>query len=74
MQITSISELTAALTFYVIDYNNKRPHHTLKGLTPYEVFAGKIMDKSLQYAHIKAAQARRLEENRKNRCDNCTIQ
>jgi len=73
MVITSISELTTALDFSVNDYNNKRPHHTLKGLTPKEVFSGKTIDKCLQHAQTKAAQAKRLEENRKNRCNDCLM-
>ena len=50
-------------------YNNK-PYHPLHGLTPNEVFAGKLPDKMLFKQQIADARRQRIEENRKSKCMN----
>lgn len=53
----------------VEEYNNK-PYHPLKGLTPKEVFEGKMPDKDMFKNKIVEAKRQRIEENRKNLCKN----
>ncbi len=53
------------------EYNNL-PHSELGGLSPQEVFSGVVLDKeTIKKGFIQAYQ-RRLEENRKARCKNCS--
>jgi len=53
-------------------YNN-RPHYSLYGLTPYEVFHGKIPDKNLFKSQMQQAKILRIAENKAISCDNCAF-
>jgi hypothetical protein len=53
-------------------YNN-RPHTALFGLTPYEVFHGKIPDKNLFKSQQEQAKLLRIAENKALACDNCAF-
>jgi putative transposase len=71
MGIHSGKRLTEMVDFVVDDYNNLRPHGSLNGSTPYEIFNNTPWDKSAQTELIKLAKKRRIEENRKKRCKMC---
>jgi len=51
----------------VAEYNDK-PYHPLHGLTPNEVFDGKIPDKTLFKSEIMEAKKQRIIENQANIC------
>ncbi len=51
----------------VAEYNDK-PYHPLNGLTPNEVFEGKLPDKAMFKNEILRAKQLRIIENRKNIC------
>ena len=53
----------------VEEYNNK-PYHPLHGLTPNEVFDGKLPDKNMFKTQIAKAKHQRIAENKKYRCSN----
>jgi len=53
-------------------YNN-RPHYSLHGLTPYEVFHGKIPDKDMFKEQKQQAKVLRIAENKALACDNCAF-
>ena len=53
-------------------YNN-RPHYTLLGLTPYEVFHGQVPDKNLFKEQEEQAKILRIAENKALACDNCAF-
>jgi len=73
MEITSVSGLTSALEFSVNDYNSKRPHHSLLGLTPKEAFSGKEVDFQRLKIEITTAKAERIVQNRLNTCGDCLL-
>ena len=59
------------LEFAVTDNNENRCHNRLNGLTPKEVFYGKIFDKDNHHKKIFKANQIRLERNRKTPCPVC---
>ena len=67
----NINILEKHLEECVKDYNHKRPHCSLKGLTPYEVFTGGSLDKESLKEKISQAVRARVEENRKAGCGIC---
>jgi putative transposase len=69
--ITSLQFLLQQLEFAINDYNNKRPHFSLKGSTPFEVFNNTPWDRSVIANQFELARLDRLEINRKNTCDGC---
>ena len=56
----------------VEQYNN-RPHSALFGLTPKEVFYGKVPDKALFKPQIEQALLLRKAENKALTCNNCAF-
>ncbi len=70
-QYKDIGELRKALDWIIPDYNNQRPHNSLKGLTPYEAFTGKTFDHSDLQSKIKNAKQNRIIENKKDSCGIC---
>ena len=52
---------------------NSRPHYALFGLTPSEVFHGRIPDKNLFKTQIQQAKTLRIAENKALSCDNCAF-
>ncbi len=71
-QYKDIGELRKALDWIIPDYNNQRPHHSLNGLTPYEVFTGKTIDHLNLQSNTKLAKQNRIIENTKERCVICS--
>jgi putative transposase len=66
-----IHDLRKGLEWIVFDYNNNRPHISLRGLTPNEVATGEKVPKDMWYEQIIHAQMNRLAENRKELCSIC---
>jgi len=56
----------------VEQYNN-RPHSALFGLTPQEVFNGRMPDKTLFKSQIEQAKILRKAENQALSCDSCAF-
>ena len=52
------------------DYNH-RPHSALNGQTPYEIFHGIKLDRNKIKQQFEQARINRIQENRKQRCQNC---
>ena len=67
----SIQALEIVLKESIDDYNNKRPHHSLKGLTPDEAYSG-IKSQYIDY-QLSSTETRvqRLIINKQNRCLEC---
>lgn len=70
--------LEKAVTESIADYNDRRPHGSLDGLTPTEAYQGighESLDRRSQTLHtsekLKAAQKARIEQNKKDRCLKC---
>jgi hypothetical protein len=56
-----------------VERYNHRPHSSLHGLTPYEVFHGKIPDKDMFKEQKQQAKILRIAENKALSCDNCAF-
>ena len=56
-----------------VEQYNRRPHSALFGLTPHEVFHGKLPDKTLFKPQMERAKALRKAENQALSCDNCAF-
>ena len=68
-EIQNFNQTVKQLEKAVQEYNNK-PYLPLHGLTPNEVFKGKIPDKNMFKNEITTAKLKRIEENRKSKCSN----
>ncbi len=66
-EIQNFAQTVKQLEVAVEEYNNK-PYQPLYGLTPNEVFAGNIPDKTMFKSEIAAAKTRRITENKANLC------
>jgi hypothetical protein len=66
----SFSELEKQITFPVFDYNQKRPHGSLAGLTPAEAYTTSLIPLSFSQEVLKA-KAARIAQNRKVACVSC---
>jgi hypothetical protein len=66
-----IHDLRKGLEWIVFDYNNNRPHISLRGLTPNEAATGENVPKDMWHEQIIQAQKLRLAENRKELCRIC---
>ena len=51
-----------------VEEYNKKPYHPLHGLTPNDVFAGKLPDKAMFKNEIAEAKRQRIIENRADIC------
>ena len=56
-----------------VEQYNHRSHSALFGLTPYEVFHGKIPDKAFFKPQLEQAKDLRKAENQALSCDNCAF-
>ncbi len=70
-QYQDIRALRNALEWIIPDYNNQRPHNSLKGLTPYEAFTGKAFDIEGHSVKMKQSRQNRITENKKRLCAIC---
>ncbi len=66
-----IHELRKLLDWIIEDYQYKRPHHSLKGLTPYEALSGTPLPKDQWTQQILEAKRIRLQQNVKEPCEIC---
>lgn len=66
-----IHELRKLLDWIIEDYQYKRPHHSLKGLTPYEALIGIPLPKEQWTKQIQEAKRIRLQQNVKEPCEIC---
>ena len=69
-RLLNIEQTKQYLTHAVEQYNNK-PHSSLYGLTPQEVFNGAIPDKDMYRQAIRHAALKRKAINLKQECLNC---
>lgn len=66
-----IQELRKLLDWIIEDYQYRRPHHSLKGLTPYEAFSGIAVPREQWKKQIEEAKKVRLQENASIPCEMC---
>jgi putative transposase len=66
-----LHELRKLLDWIINDYQYKRPHHSLKGLTPYEARIGTQLPKDQWTRQIQEAKRMRLQLNVKEPCEIC---
>lgn len=59
------------MNWMVKDYNTKRPHGALNGLTPAEAQYGKKYNYRLVKRQMKAARIERVEYNQTHTCYGC---
>lgn len=64
-------EQTVKYLCWAIEQYNNKPHSALFGLTPAEVYGGKIPDKRMFADDIAEAAKQRKEHNLNQNCDNC---
>lgn len=73
-QIPNQKQLTDFMrTFEIPDYNNKRPHGSLGGLTPLEAYQGKQLDFKKLKEKMKVASCKRIQNNQNHSCDSCSV-
>lgn len=71
-QIQNITQLTNYMREFVVpDYNDKRPHGTLKGLTPLEAYAGKRINFKKIRQKMEQAYQERIQFNQTHSCLGC---
>ena len=68
-ELQNFEQTVKQLEKAVTDYNDK-PYLPLHGLTPSEVFEGKIPDKIMFSKQILEVRQQRIAENRKYQCSN----
>jgi len=66
-----IHELRKLLDWIIPDYQYERPHHSLKGCTPYEVLIGIPLPTEQWQQQIQEAKQLRLPPNAKETCEIC---
>ena len=66
-----IHELRKLLDWIIPDYQHKRPHHSLNGLTPYEALEETPLPKKQWNRQIQEAKQARLQQNAKEPCEIC---
>ncbi len=66
-----LRHLRRIVRYFINDYNNKRPHGALDGLTPHEAWSGIQLDKTRQTQVLNKARADRKAYNKENRCRLC---
>ena len=71
-QLSDLEQTRRFLETAVEQYNN-RPHSSLFGLTPHEVFIGVIPNKTLFKTRMEQAKVLRIAENRALFCNNCAF-
>jgi len=61
--IPDLEHLQVAVSSAVLDYN-ARPHYALRGLSPDEVYQGKVFDEAEYRQNLRLARGQRLLVNR----------
>lgn len=67
----NLDELITLLDWTIKDYNCRRPHHSLGGLTPFEALTGKNPSLEEWIMQSKKARLIRIRENRAKSCSIC---
>ena len=70
-QPRDLKHLKRILRYFIADYNSKRPHGALNGLTPEEAWQGKEFPNDFRATILKQARIDRLAHNRENQCEKC---
>lgn len=60
--------LEGVVEWAVKDYNDVRPHTSLKGLTPTEAYSGTRLETLRMAENVKAAQKARIQANKQSSC------
>jgi len=68
-----IHELRKLLDWIIRDYQYNRPHHSLKGLTPFEALCGQQVPKDLWKKQALEARQVRIQENTSKSCGVCVL-
>lgn len=68
-----IHQLRKLLDWIITDYQYERPHHSLKGLTPFEALIETQLPKEKWQQQILEAKRIRLHQNTKETCEICPI-
>lgn len=66
-----INELKKLLSWIIQDYNYRRPHHSLGGLTPFEALKGKNPPVEAWKKQMQDARQARINENTESSCGIC---
>ena len=66
-----IQHLRTLLDWIIEDYNHRRPHHSLKGLTPQEALSGINPPKEFCQLQMKKSKQERSAENASKSCGIC---
>lgn len=66
-----LKHLKRTLKYFINDYNKRRPHGALNGLTPDEAWQGKQPPTDLRTSLLKQARLNRVAINQENRCEKC---
>jgi len=70
-QIPDLPSLERAVHEAIHDYNTVRPHHSLKGLTPSQAFAGMQPAVKETARFMEQARQARIQANKTERCALC---
>ena len=70
-EIRDFKHLKRSLRYFAEDYDKRRPHGSLNGLTPHEAWIGMEFDQSIRTNALKKARVKRLEFNKSNKCEVC---
>lgn len=68
MDLRNLTALNKTLDFIVNDYAYKRPHGTLKGLTPFQVYNGQRPDDVPFVSQLQSARKLRILMNQNHNC------
>ena len=66
-----IHELQKMMDWIIPDYLYERPHHSLKGLTPFEALIETPLPKNQWHQQFQDARQARLQQNAKEPCAIC---
>jgi len=72
-EFNDIHQLIKLLDWIIEDYQYVRPHHSLRGLTPYEAISGYQVPKDKWTQDLQNAKQLRIRENTKESCGICKI-
>jgi hypothetical protein len=73
-EFNDIHQLRKLLDWIIEDYQYERPHHSLRGLTPYEAINGYQVPKDKWTQDLQNAKQLRIRENTEESCGICKIQ